>query len=767
MRNNLLKPLRFMIKTKKCYILLLLSICIIEATFGKNTPNNIILKLSSGAKKEYKYHTDCKVGDEAQFNSTSSFNITSSKNGNFLIKEVIEEMNFFDRYGKQTFSLDAQFSRRNKRFYFQHLLNTTKLEKEIDENGDVIKGYDVNNIFENTKGDLSRIWQMLQRNDPFFYLDRELIKGKSFKHERQFAGLDIDVKFNLSMVYSVFDINDKQTILSSKAEAEIPIDNDNNKIKLEHEGVFIIENSTGLLLYCAEITDVKDMKIIYSVTRDDYKALSIKEYFLIKENRERQKRDNSQESFANDATDISLWGDISQHPKTKQEAQKLIRNIKPQIELKEKSHNNPQRLVMSSEEKNLRALFKLNNVNCTYCNKEIATVNNSYAESLFNINPYDEYTVIPNVFIGDDCFVEKLTVDLSTLAYYGVQKHILTKDNVGCYISFKSVTNNDEFCLISWNENTITLSNCSFLAYGADGKQLKKAIVKRVWPQCQSVAKLLGMQEANVTDEQIWFYSSLTRGHHQSNFIQLTFKEPVTKVIVSMAEDYISENQILEVSNEIKLKEKLEDIAVNVLERETAERKEQSNLLIEKKKQESELKKQYEEQLLLITKAEKNQSTKANKSETQKSKERKQSTTTSTTVETSFEDNEKEIVVKTNTGTVVISNGVVKTYNGPTYTIADIMPVFPGGKEALNKFIKNNLQYPTEAKANKICGKVYVKFIIEKDGQITNVKIVKSIDKSLDEEAVRLIKSFPDWKPGFLEGRIVRMNYMLPINFTL
>ena len=95
------------------------------------------------------------------------------------------------------------------------------------------------------------------------------------------------------------------------------------------------------------------------------------------------------------------------------------------------------------------------------------------------------------------------------------------------------------------------------------------------------------------------------------------------------------------------------------------------------------------------------------------------------------------------------------------------MPEFPGGDAGLMKYIQNNVKYPPIAKEYNITGKVYVSFIVDKSGSVTDVKIVRGVDKSLDAEAVRVVKSLPKYKPGKQRGKAVRVMFTIPINFTL
>ncbi len=101
------------------------------------------------------------------------------------------------------------------------------------------------------------------------------------------------------------------------------------------------------------------------------------------------------------------------------------------------------------------------------------------------------------------------------------------------------------------------------------------------------------------------------------------------------------------------------------------------------------------------------------------------------------------------------------------YSVVEEMPYFPEGDEARIKFITENLVYPAKSKYNNIQGTVYVTFIIEPDGTINDVKILRGIGGGCDEECIRIIKLMPKWIPGKLNGKPVRVQYNLPIKFTL
>jgi len=101
------------------------------------------------------------------------------------------------------------------------------------------------------------------------------------------------------------------------------------------------------------------------------------------------------------------------------------------------------------------------------------------------------------------------------------------------------------------------------------------------------------------------------------------------------------------------------------------------------------------------------------------------------------------------------------------FVVVENMPEFPGGELALRKFIAQAIKYPTIAQENGIQGKVFVNFVVDKDGSISNAKIARGVDPSIDKEALRVIMTLPKWKPGMQRGKAVRVSYTVPISFQL
>lgn len=103
----------------------------------------------------------------------------------------------------------------------------------------------------------------------------------------------------------------------------------------------------------------------------------------------------------------------------------------------------------------------------------------------------------------------------------------------------------------------------------------------------------------------------------------------------------------------------------------------------------------------------------------------------------------------------------------PIADFAEVEPEFPGGEDAMIKFIQANVVYPEKSREMGEQGTVYVQFVVNTDGSITDIVILKGVSELLDEEAMRVIKLMPNWKPGVQNGKPVRVRYQIPIKFAI
>jgi periplasmic protein TonB len=101
------------------------------------------------------------------------------------------------------------------------------------------------------------------------------------------------------------------------------------------------------------------------------------------------------------------------------------------------------------------------------------------------------------------------------------------------------------------------------------------------------------------------------------------------------------------------------------------------------------------------------------------------------------------------------------------FMVVESMPEYPGGEPALYQFLSENIKYPQMAKESGIQGRVFVTFVVERDGRVTDVRVLRGIGGGCDEEAIRVVQSMPKWTPGKQRGKSVRVQYNLPVKFTL
>ena len=101
------------------------------------------------------------------------------------------------------------------------------------------------------------------------------------------------------------------------------------------------------------------------------------------------------------------------------------------------------------------------------------------------------------------------------------------------------------------------------------------------------------------------------------------------------------------------------------------------------------------------------------------------------------------------------------------FMVVESMPEYPGGEAALYKYLAENIKYPQMAKESGIQGRVFVTFVVERNGSVTDVRVLRGIGGGCDEEAIRVVQSMPQWTPGKQRGKSVRVQYNLPVKFTL
>ena len=107
------------------------------------------------------------------------------------------------------------------------------------------------------------------------------------------------------------------------------------------------------------------------------------------------------------------------------------------------------------------------------------------------------------------------------------------------------------------------------------------------------------------------------------------------------------------------------------------------------------------------------------------------------------------------------------TTDDKVYKVYEQMPTYEGGNAALLKYLTDSVKYPELAKKHGVQGRVVIGFIVEKDGSLTNVKVLRAVDRALDAEALRVVKGMPKWIPGCQDEQLVRVRYNVPVSFRL
>ena len=142
-------------------------------------------------------------------------------------------------------------------------------------------------------------------------------------------------------------------------------------------------------------------------------------------------------------------------------------------------------------------------------------------------------------------------------------------------------------------------------------------------------------------------------------------------------------------------------------------------------------------------------------------------------------DNEEEIEDEIEIDAEVSQDEVIEEYFAPAeieeeeiveaeiFKVVEVMPEFPGGAAKMMEYIQKNMKYPMMARESDIQGRVFVNFVVEPDGSISNVTVMRGIGGGCDEEALRVVQSMPNWKPGKQRGSAVRCSFTVPIIFKL
>jgi TonB family protein len=142
-------------------------------------------------------------------------------------------------------------------------------------------------------------------------------------------------------------------------------------------------------------------------------------------------------------------------------------------------------------------------------------------------------------------------------------------------------------------------------------------------------------------------------------------------------------------------------------------------------------------------------------------------TVTATSVSTPAQKGTAESMMLTLTGNTEGKDSVSVTDHSPIFNVVEVNPTFPGGEESFSKFLRDNIRYPVQARDNHTQGRVFVQFVVEKDGSLSEMKTLRDPGDGLGDEALRVLSTSPKWLPGVQNGSQARVQYTVPVNFSL
>ncbi len=693
----------------------LLFFLVIFSNFSK-AQESITLKLNPGSKEEYIYRTEAFLENSLEIKSKSSISYRPNNNNNIVVSESLDMFNVYNEYEEPKFSLDALYEIQSDKFYFQRFLKHATFVRElVPESGKVISSNIDTLLFDAVSrqqlpDDFIGIIDMFQKNEELFYLGRPLEKGKSFTVDRQNASISQSLNVSIPITYTVFDIDSEKTVITSSVNTEVGVYNRGDKVKLKIDGILIIENATGLPIHYAEIVNADNTSMAISITREGFEALTPFHYFKIS-------RDYSDYPYYTE--DLKNWADVSGRFKTEEEAHNYLEKSKVEayIENSESWYSPSSKLYIGVKEQSPELILKINDINCTYCNKEKVNIG-IWGDGEVYLRNSESYSFVRDVSTGTDCMVEKLDLDVDLLSYYGVKADTIYRNN-----DWNSKERTVEFYIADWNEYDIIMTGFYFMAFGKGGKQLTEAQIRIVNPQPKAIAKLLGIDEDELTNEQIWLYSALLdKAHKKILYHQIKFDEPVDKIVLLDYEGITSANKKLEVNNSDKVNERLKE--------RKAERDREIKELEDQNLEEEYIEEEYIEE----------------------------SGVNESVLEEYDYDMSEEVVEET-------------VPEDQIYIIVEEMPVFKEGDDIndnqVGTYISENLKYPKAARKKGIYGRVYVQFVIDPEGFVKNAEIARGVDPIIDKEALRVVKSMPRWeRPGKQRGKSVAVRYTVPVSFV-
>jgi TonB family protein len=682
---------------------------------------NIRLTFNPNTKQEHIYRAESTINSDFKSIVYSSFNANKQNDKSFIIEEKIKEINVFEG-NEQLFSLNTFLEPFEERYFIQQFLKSSVFKRKISSTGEVLSPYSFEEIIAQSPygigldDELELFLDVFQKNGNYFYLNKDLSVGDSITEERQFlltnnySGIRHST---LPISYSVVQITDKQTVFTYKAQGEYTAYR--QTINYSIEGLFIIENKSGLPLYMAEVSKANDeMVAVTTINRDDFKQVSADLYYQVNINNEYYP-DEPLELFPSTSENFPNLS------KSDAEAKLAAADYALFLEIKSRNRSN---LIIGSTEDCSNIKIACNNLKLRYCNQEIRHINNIESEIL-SINPLEGYNIIKSTGIGKDCPIEEVSIDITSTVFYEKDSTTLYPKDVEKKLNVPFM----EPYIAQWQNNIICLSNMAFyIIYNDKGQALTQAIIQPYSPFYAKTATLLGVKEQNVSQEQAFLFAPLFDCPMENMYYKYTFKEPVSKIVVYHHESSITQTTRLTATGIDK--KKAEKIYKKANERHAKMYSEYDDTEYENLPDsitEEEVSLVYEEEMIEI------------------SDSLNEQLIPPPPLDDNNETDEEE----------------------PVFIIVESMPEYPGGQNSMITFIQEQLKYPQDAIDEGIQGRVFVNFVVEKDGSLSGIKVIRGVSGSLDAEAIRVIESMPKWIAGMQREQNVRVSQTVPVSFIL
>lgn len=463
----------------------------------------INLTLDIKEQLSYQYTYQCSFNNEFELDLICSINYKKNGKDTFIRKELVDDLKMY-KYQNLEFSLDMPTHPDSKIFNQQQFLRNLVIEQEIDKCGKPQNNLNIDSIIQTSpnasnadKEFIESIELLIQKSENPF-LNRELSKGTQFTIEQEYVNMFLKNENNIHVktTYKVFDITNKQTIITGNKSFDFSKYESPKPKEVSSESLTIIENTTGLIIYSAEILHTDDNSIIYVVSREDAPVINTQSYFSL------QRR--NEDSSANDYISILHMTNDSDIFLSKNKAEEAIDSIRLESYIKT-NYKGYQSLYIASEDDCRGYLLNFNKIKCFF--EDSTTLDYRVSDLppfyIFYTNPYSK---IREICLGNNYKLSK--IDCEILVKAGVTKKTIRLYPKNKNKEIKMPLGNIK--ILSWKNNEIiTTLNSAIKLYNKEKKQIEYGQVSYYNPRFLEVSKLLNIPVKEVTNNQAFLYSAL------------------------------------------------------------------------------------------------------------------------------------------------------------------------------------------------------------------------------------------------------------------